>query len=97
MCLALTPSDAAVEPAFSQLRMILGDRRLSLSSDVIEQLLILALDAPTWDIFDFSPVIEALRSSAQCLFSAYVGNIGLDSVLMLVSAFKSGRSAEAPR
>ena len=65
MCLALTPSDAVVESAFSKLGMILSDRRLSLSSEMTEQLLILALDSSPWLVYDYAPVAAALKSSKR--------------------------------
>lgn len=65
MCLALTPSDAVVESAFSRLKLILGDRRCRLSCDLVEQLLILALDTQKWEEYNYSPVLELQRSSAQ--------------------------------
>ena len=65
ICLALTPSDAVVESAFSKLGMILSDRRLSLSSEMTKQLLILALDSSPWPVYDYAPVAAALKSSKR--------------------------------
>ena len=65
MCLALTPSDAVVESAFSRLKLILGDRRCSLGCDLVEQLLILALDTQKWEEYNYAPVLELQKSSAR--------------------------------
>jgi hypothetical protein len=65
VCLALTPSDAVVQSAFSRLRMILADRRPRLSSDVVEQLLIFAFDSTPWDEYNFDSVLEAQQFSAR--------------------------------
>lgn len=51
--------------AFSRLRMILADRRPRLSSDVVEQLLIFALDSTPWDEYNFDSVLEAQQFSAR--------------------------------
>ena len=56
MCLALTPSDAVVESAFSRLRKILADCRVSLECNTVEQLLLIALDSEPWETYDFGPV-----------------------------------------
>lgn len=65
MTLALTPSDAVVESAFSGLRLILGDRRLALSSRVVEELLVLVLDTAPWTEYDYTHVLAAQRSSQR--------------------------------
>jgi hypothetical protein len=65
MCLAPTPSDAVVESAFSRLRLILADQRLRLGADVVEQLLILALDSARWEVYNYAPVLDMLRKN-QC-------------------------------
>ena len=47
LCFAITPSNAAVESAFSKLRSILTDHRMLLDVKLVEQLLILALNQAT--------------------------------------------------
>ena len=65
MCMALTPSDAVVENAFSRSRRILADERMSLSSELVEQLLLLALDSPKWDVYNYEKALAALRCNAK--------------------------------
>ena len=64
MCLAITPSNSAVERAFSRLTQILTTRRLSLSPDTAEQLLVVALDSAPWSEYDYAPILSMLRDNA---------------------------------
>ena len=69
MVLALTPSDAVVEAVFSRLTFILAPQRTLLSTKMVEQLLILAVDTEPWHSYDFMRVVQMLRSNerrAQC-------------------------------
>ena len=64
MVLALTPSDAVVESAFSRLSKILTDQRMSISTDLLEQLLFVAVDSTPWEDYDLTEVINRVRGSA---------------------------------
>ena len=65
MCLAVTPSNAQVESAFSKLRNILTNHRTLLDPRLVEQLLILSLDALPWDKYDFGPILTLLRTQGK--------------------------------
>ena len=51
--LALKPSDAAVEQAFSRFAALLAPQRLSLSTKLVEQFMILALDSLPRGKYDY--------------------------------------------
>ena len=55
-CLAVSPSDAVVESAFSRLTQLLSPQRLSIEPTLVEQYMILALDSLPWEEYDFNPV-----------------------------------------
>ena len=63
--LALTASNAAVEQAFSQLGQLLAPRRLSSSSALVEQFMILALDATAWEKYDYEPVWQIAANNQR--------------------------------
>ena len=65
MVLALTPSDAVVEAVFSWLTRILAPQRTLLSTKMVEQLLILAVDTEPWHSYDFTRVVQMLRSNER--------------------------------
>lgn len=65
MCLALTPSNAQVEAAFSRLRQILTDYRTLLDPHMVEQLLILALDAENWLSYDVRPILDRMQRQVR--------------------------------
>ncbi len=65
MCLALTPSNAQVEAAFSRLRQILTDHRTLLDPHLVEQLLILALDAENWLKYDVQPILDRMKNQVR--------------------------------
>ena len=65
MVLALTPSDAVVEAVFSRLTRILAPQRTLLSTKMVEQLLILAVDTEPWHSYDFTRVVQMLRSNER--------------------------------
>ena len=52
MALALTPSNAVVEQAFSRLTHLLSLLRLRLDPALVQQYMIIALDAPHWSQYD---------------------------------------------
>ena len=55
-----------VEAAFNHLTQILSGRRLSLHPSLVEQLLILALDAQGWEDYDYTAVCEMVWKNARC-------------------------------
>jgi hypothetical protein len=63
--LALTPSDAAVEQAFSRFTALLAPQRLSLSTKLVEQFMILALDALPWGKYDYQPVWSLVSNNER--------------------------------
>ena len=65
MVLALTPSDAVVEAVFSRLSRILAPQRTLLSTKMVEQLLILAVDTEPWHSYDFTRVVQMLCSNER--------------------------------
>ena len=56
MALALTPTNAIVEQAFSGLSHLLAPSRLHLDTTLVQQYMFLALDAVPWYEYDCSRV-----------------------------------------
>ena len=65
MVLALTPSDAVVESAFSRLTKILTDQRMRISTGLLEQLLFLAIDSVPWEEYDVTEVAKRVRTNGR--------------------------------
>ena len=65
MCLALAAGDAVVEQAFSQLTRLLAPQRLRISTKLVEQFMILALDSVPWTEYNFDTVWEDMRTNAR--------------------------------
>ena len=65
MTLALTPSDAVVESAFSRLTKILTDQRMLISTGLLEQLLFLAIDSIPWEEYDVAEVVHRVRTNGR--------------------------------
>ena len=65
MALALTPSNAVVEQAFSRLTHLLSPLRLRLDPSLVQQYLIVALDAPGWWEYDFGPLFQRAKVHAS--------------------------------
>ena len=60
--LALTPSNAVVEQAFSCLTRLLSPQRLSIDPSLVTLLLIVALDSVPWGEYDVSKVSEFMKA-----------------------------------
>ena len=65
MVLALTPSDVVMEAVFNRLTRILAPQRTLLSTKMVEQLLILAMDTEPWHSYDFMRVVQMLHSNER--------------------------------
>ena len=63
--LALTPFDAAVEQAFSRFTALLALQRLFLSTNLVEQFMILALDALPWGKYDYQSVWSLVSNNER--------------------------------
>lgn len=53
--------------AFSKLRRILSDQRMLLDVALVEQLMVLCLDAAPWEEYNFQPVLDRLVNSTPRL------------------------------
>jgi hypothetical protein len=62
MALALTPSNAVVEQAFSRLTKLLSPQRLSLDTSNVTMLMVVALDSAPWDEYDVSQVADFMKN-----------------------------------
>ena len=54
-----------VEAAFNRLTQIPSERLLSLRPSLVEQLLVVALDAQGWEDYDYTAVCEMVRKNAR--------------------------------
>ena len=61
----MAPGDAAVEQAFSQLTRLLAPQRLRISTNLVEQFMILALDSVPRTECGFVTVWEDMRPNAR--------------------------------
>ena len=82
--LALTPSNAVVEQAFSRLTRLLSPQRLSTDPSLVTLLLIVALDSVPWGEYDVSKVSEFMKAQKTRMPFRYPrsdkgGNTGNDS------------------